>query len=211
VSSSHISLYSFSNTDFSNRKLQDFSGTDPLELLRAAGAVDEDKNQAIGRFALQARRGAATDAVSDLYSASNASLLDQIKDAETEGSARPFLHGAAVAAKGDAILFDHRPLSNRKRSRDEELGEEGDQPKRSCVRWDWKGQTDVAGTPTAFKCRVVLQGSDVFAGMRAMMDAGLMRAPLPVFVKDAASLGEGGTIVVDHGAVRTRVDKKKYN
>ena len=52
-----------------------------------------------------------------------------------------------------------------------------------------------------------MQGTDVFAGMRALMEAGFMKGPLPHYVKDAASMGEGGSITVDHGAVRTRMDK----
>ena len=50
-----------------------------------------------------------------------------------------------------------------------------------------------------FKCRVVLQGSDVFQGMRSLVEAGLMEGPLPDYVRDAPCMGS--TIVVDHGAI----------
>lgn len=111
--------------------------------------------------------------------------------------------------------------SDRKRTRDEEFGSgEKDMPVRTCVRWDWKGATVAAAAcwqddnssstslPShKFKCRLAMRGTDVFAGMRALMEGGFMTGPLPPYVKDAAFLGEGGIISVDDGAVRTVVDK----
>lgn len=122
----------------------------------------------------------------------------------------------------DRSFLEHRA---RKRARDDEFGSsEKDLPVRTCVRWDWKGATtaaaacwqqqgnDNSSSPTSlpahkFKCRVTMQGKDVFNGMRVLMESGFMKSPLPHYIKDAASLGEGGIITVDHGAVRTRVDK----
>lgn len=135
----------------------------------------------------------------------------------------------AANQDGTRALIDQSSQDhcNRKRARDEAFGSnEKDVPVRKCVRWDWKGQTTAAAAcwqenngnddsssgqllPThKFKCRVVMQGSDVFAGMRSLMEAGLMEGPLPHYVKDAASLGEGGIISVDHGAVRVRANKQ---
>jgi len=50
---------------------------------------------------------------------------------------------------------------------------------------------------TKFKCGVVMEGTNVFEGLRAMVAAGLAKAPLPDFVRDAPTLGSG-TITVDH-------------
>jgi hypothetical protein len=51
---------------------------------------------------------------------------------------------------------------------------------------------------TKFKCGVVMQGADIFGGLRAMMDAGLAKAPLPDFVRDAPMSGSS-TITVNNG------------
>ena len=52
---------------------------------------------------------------------------------------------------------------------------------------------------TKFKCGVVMQGTNIFEGLRAMMDAGLAKAPLPGFVRDAPLLGSS-TITVNDGS-----------
>ena len=122
-----------------------------------------------------------------------------------------------VAANQAGTLVDHsvRETQLRKRLRDDGFGHTEDCPIRQHVRWDWKGKTSAAAAcvlddTTAqdeasdlpqhtFKCRVVLQGSDVFQGMRALVEAGLMEGPLPDYVRDAPRLGS--TIIVDHGAI----------
>lgn len=111
-------------------------------------------------------------------------------------------------------------IQRRKRERDRQFGHDGDLPVRKSVRWDWKGQTTAASASVhgpnqtklnshEFQCLVELKGSNVMAGMRELMEAGIMKGPLPHHVKDVASMGEGGTVVVDHGAVRTRIKKFK--
>jgi len=122
-----------------------------------------------------------------------------------------------------------RVVTKRKRSDtcESELGRPEDCPRRESIRWDWKGTTKAASvcwyhsgdeasagqeeaeTPdsvdacdtnrTKFKCRVVLQGADVLAGLRALSDAGLVKTPLPSYIRDASRLG--GTIRVEDGAV----------
>jgi len=52
---------------------------------------------------------------------------------------------------------------------------------------------------TKFKCGVVMQGTNIVEGLRAMMDAGLAVAPLPDFVRDAPTLGTS-TITVENGS-----------
>jgi hypothetical protein len=122
-----------------------------------------------------------------------------------------------VAANQAGTLVDHsaRETQLRKRHRDDAFGLIEDCPIRQHVRWDWKGKTSAAAACVledtdaqdeandlpehTFKCRVVLQGSDVFNGMRALVEAGLMEGPLPDYVRDAPRLGS--TIIVDHGAI----------
>lgn len=53
---------------------------------------------------------------------------------------------------------------------------------------------------TKFKCGVVMQGTNIFKGLQAMMDAGLADAPLPDFVRDAPTLGTA-TIRVENGKI----------
>ena len=240
----------FSMADAHSQRLEDLSGADPHELLRSGQAVEA--RNAVGRFASYAA-GKAVDPVAELHAAATETLV-QRPDQETQRLKVAQKHGrhlarqaAQVAAEshgqaalvasnrsGTRTLIDEsaQERRNRKRVRDEELGGDGDLPVRTCVRWDWKGETSVAAAacrldrrgddnddeeeledlPThKFKCRVVLQGTDVFAGLRALVEADIMKPPLPHYVKDAATLGEGGTIVVDHGAVRTPVDKPKTN
>lgn len=52
---------------------------------------------------------------------------------------------------------------------------------------------------TKFKCGVVMQGTNIFEGLRAMLDAGLAKAPLPDFVRDAPMSGSS-TITVNDGS-----------
>jgi hypothetical protein len=122
-----------------------------------------------------------------------------------------------VAANQAGTLVDHfaRETQLRKRHRDDAFGRTEDCPIRQHVRWDWKGKTAAAAACVledsdaqdeaidlpqhTFKCRVVLQGSDVFQGMRSLVEAGLMEAPLPDYVRDAPRMG--GTILVDHGVI----------
>jgi hypothetical protein len=116
------------------------------------------------------------------------------------------------------MLVDHsaRETRVRKRLHEDAFGLARHCPIRQHVRWDWKGQTSAAVACVMdddvdtqvdyrdlpqhmFKCRVVLQGSDVFKGMRSLVEAGLMEAPLPDYVRDAPCMGS--TILVDHGAI----------
>mmetsp|Transcript_15132 Transcript_15132/g.43756 ORF Transcript_15132/g.43756 Transcript_15132/m.43756 type:complete len:85 (+) Transcript_15132:677-931(+) len=50
-----------------------------------------------------------------------------------------------------------------------------------------------------FKCGIVMEGSDVFGGLRALVASGIAKAPLPNYVRDAAATGTK-TITVADGA-----------
>ena len=52
---------------------------------------------------------------------------------------------------------------------------------------------------TTFKCGVVMEGSDVFAGLRELVASGIAKAPLPNYVRDAVATGTK-TITVADGA-----------
>jgi hypothetical protein len=123
---------------------------------------------------------------------------------------------ALVAVSKTGVIVDHTVAEKDKRKRDAEaaFGSPEDCPRRTRIRWDWKGESQAAARswlgdnedvpddlPThPLKSRLVLEGSDIFAGMRAMIEAGFMEGPLPRYMQDAPSLG--GTISVVNGAVR---------
>jgi len=188
----------------------------------------------VGRFAAYAGVGKAVDPVTDLHQAATTSLdLGEARACRRQSqetnqplaTAEPESVLVARSSKKTGVcrrLVDDSAQDHQKRKRecDQEFGDDGDLPVRKSVRWDWKGQTTAVSASVhgpnqsnlnsyEFQCSVELKGSNVLAGMRALMEAGIMKGPLPRYVKDVASLGEGGTVVVDHEAVRTRVKKLK--
>jgi hypothetical protein len=228
--------------DAYSQRLKDLSGPDPHELIRSARAIEA--RNVVGRFARFAAAGNTTDPISELHAAATESLLD--RQNEKRRLSFGAKHGRKLAnlstlveSKGQAslvasnpagtrVLVDHSCEEKRLRKRAclDEFGREKDMPVRTCVRWDWKGETiavaacwhagDDFSSSTSlpshkFKCRVAMQGTDVLAGMRALMVEGFMKGPLPSYVKDAAFLGEGGIITVDHGAVHNTFVGKHGN
>lgn len=172
------------DSDLFSRRVKGLTGTEPLELLRSAWSQDESK--VVGRFAYHAATAAAKNPIQDL-----------------EQSAK----GSVAMCEEDAIAKE--PVSKRRKRSLEAFGRDQDCPRIQKLRWEWKGETEAAGK---LKCRVAVQGSDIFGGMRAMIEAGMMQGPLPQYVVDAPSLG--GTIrVVDGAIVRDKDvvgdDKKK--
>lgn len=121
-----------------------------------------------------------------------------------------------VGVAKSGIIFDHSVGERRKRKcrSEADLGRPQDCPKRRRVRWDvtssestaaavaaaatWLDPDETGKDPSKmkFKCRIVLQGSDVFSGLRALVDAGETSTVLPDCVRDAPSLG-GSIRVVD--------------
>ena len=131
--------------------------------------------------------------------------------------------GAALVATdqtGTNVWIDHalEQKQSRKRTREEALGRSRDCPSLQRVCWKWSGETAAASAcwaddakenessstttknfpKTKFKCAVVMQGENVLEGLQALVDAGLMEAPLPDFIKNAPSMG--GTIRVENGS-----------
>lgn len=53
-----------------------------------------------------------------------------------------------------------------------------------------------AEVATAFKCSVTLRGANVADGLRALIDAGFAKSPMPAFVRDAPTKGSM-TLTVD--------------
>lgn len=136
-------------------------------------------------------------------------------DVESNGAASL----VAATRGGQNLWVDHssKQKESRKRSREEALGRNKDCPKLQRVCWKWEGETTAAsacwledgldeateakileGLPkTRFKCAVTMKGENVFQGIQALVDAGLMKAPVPDFIREAPSLG--GTIRVKNG------------
>lgn len=57
-----------------------------------------------------------------------------------------------------------------------------------------------------FKCGIVLEGSNVFEGIRALMAEGIAKTPLPDYVRDAPMLGTNVITVKDEKIAR--MDRK---
>ena len=126
-----------------------------------------------------------------------------------------------VAANQTGLIVDHSAASSRAKKRDGDLdfGKEGACPRLDRVCWKWSGTTHAASkcwedeedafnvdndtegdeTGTKFKCGIVMEGSDVFGGLRALVASGIAKAPLPNYVRDAATTGTK-TITVADGA-----------
>lgn len=183
--------------DVFSRFIDGIEGPNPRDVLLSAKAAHG--NVAVARLAAFAD-SQATNPVAELESTATADFAD----AGSEASAQ---HVA-----GDVeSLVKHYPsddITARKRYADDYFGNHCPQRKR--VRWECKGNTTAASASWLdspeeskklpmgkFKCRIVMQGSNVFAGIHAMVEAGLMETPLPSQVRDAPRLG--GTICVELG------------
>ena len=90
------------------------------------------------------------------------------------------------------------------RAGDNDFGAGGSCPRSDRVCWKWTGETSAAWrcwredaqafgledeeasteASTRFKCGVVMEGSDVFGGLRALIASGVAKAPLPDYVRD---------------------------
>ena len=127
-----------------------------------------------------------------------------------------------VAANQTGVIVDHSAASGRAKKRDGDIdfGREGACPRLDRVCWKWSGTTRAASMcwededdafnkdndtqlrdddGTKFKCGIVMEGSDVFGGLRALVASGIAKAPLPNYVRDAAAAGTK-TITVADGA-----------
>jgi len=105
------------------------------------------------------------------------------------------------------------------RAGDNDFGAGGSCPRSDRVCWKWTGETSAAWrcwredaqafgledeeasteASTRFKCGVVMEGSDVFGGLRALIASGVAKAPLPDYVRDAPG-ARTKTITVSNGA-----------
>lgn len=178
----------------------------------------------MGRYAHYASQDKATDPVTDLQHAANESVLlsnekrhkgdedRHVSKLSAMVSQQSKQQTELVAVNEHSVCLDHNSgeKKSRKRMRVEEFGENGDCPVRQSVKWDWKRSTNAGAAAwdegketenVTFKCRLSLKGSDVFAGMQALFDAGILEGPLPHYMRDAPMLG--GKIVVDHSHVKT--------
>jgi hypothetical protein len=218
------------------QRIHDLSGTEPFELIRSAKAIEaadavgrHAHDAATGESSdpIADLQRATTGSLVDrnhqqdrlqTWAKHGRVIAQMASKVATQTNGQACL--TAVNRAGVCVEHSAQEQSNRKRSRFTELGEKGDCPRRQCIRWDWKGLTSAPQTcwhdapldnkddlpKTLFKCRIVLKGPDVFTGLQDLMDAGLMKGPLPHYIRDAPMLG--GKITVDHGAVTKSSDEK---
>ena len=147
------------------KRFGELSGTEPLDLLRAARAASE--GEAVGRFALMAEKD-QSNPIADLHTASTGNLLVNKNTSETTrvqvGNALPGnpevakmaaaiemqSHGTAALAganrSGDSLWVDHtvRQQQSRKRAREDALGRPQDCPSLQRICWKWAGKTTAA-------------------------------------------------------------------
>lgn len=153
--------------DLAVKRFGDLSGTEPLDLLRAARAATE--GEAVGRYALMAEKD-QSNPVADLHAASTTNLLGPSANNKLEiarvavGRAHPGnLEVATMAAKiatysngtvalvaanhsGTNLWVDHtvKQQQSRKRARGEALGGAQDCPSLQRMCWKWAGKTTAA-------------------------------------------------------------------
>lgn len=168
------------------------SGLDPLALV--ADALDLESRSAVGRFAHAARQNSNCP-ISELHEAATSNLFS-LKTKATSKSHK------------DETLSEEKTRTAKRSC--EVFGGKGDLPKRTCMRWNWKGSTAVlnahGGNATTnvpsqpFTCRLTMRGSNVLEGLRELMEGGYTKDSLPSFVQNAPSLGERGIISINNEA-----------
>lgn len=147
------------------KRFGELSGTEPLDLLRAARAASE--GEAVGRFALMAEKD-QSNPIADLHAASTGNLLANTNTCETTrvkaGTSLPGNPEVARAAAtiamqsrgtaalaganrlGDNLWVDHtvKQQQSRKRAREQALGRPQDCPSLQRMCWKWAGKTTAA-------------------------------------------------------------------
>ena len=178
-------------------RIGNLSGHLPLELLKMAQSIQH--GQATGRFAQYASAGKSLDPISDLHNAASGSLLSRAS--EEERMKLVVEHGPSLARRvsrwnrGETNLVacgkNYDVVEHgKKRKAGEVFGE--NLPTRTHLRWDWSG---ALFDDQDFTAQISLRGSDIFEGMKAMIDAGLLSTDLPAYVKDAPFLVEPISVV----------------
>lgn len=172
--------------------VQSLSGPNPLDLLRSSNSKTD--MMALGRYSMYHSRVNALDPAA-------------VFDAATTGNMfQGPTHTPNARYLEAGMLIDHTDgeKQRRKVSHMEKFGRAQDCPKRSRVRWDLSNSETTAVTSTAFatwcdslepddpiptskfKCRIVMQGHDVVAGLRALAESGEFSKDIPICVRDAA-------------------------
>jgi hypothetical protein len=199
-----------------HRRIHALSGPDPIDLLRSASALFD--GTAIGRFAMYRDRLNASDTMDSLDSVARGAVSAGIGPSNERGTdrTRKVLQVAEVGVTVDHSVGERL---KRKAAHIANFGRPVDCPKRTRIRWDITSSETTALSqalvseegfdpgimmgplPThRFKCRVALQGPDVFAGMRAFTEAGVLSKAPPDCVRDApCATNTSGTIHVVDG------------
>ena len=180
-------------------------GNDPKSLLESASSMDSLR--AAGRFVHAA---APSNPLMELQKTATCNLLARHDDI----AGQPQLHlRSRVVSKAApmkttakaASIIDHDASRHAaaKRTRDFVFGRTP--PVRSCVKWDMLEKRslydDSVFAPNRKRVRYTIKGPNVFEGMKALIDAGLMEVdePLPDYIRDATHLGS--IIKVLNGAI----------
>jgi hypothetical protein len=175
---------------------------------------------AAGRFAMYRDRLNASDPLGALESDTHGPISTGPGPSDHRRRSLVEVSGSGPSTAG-AVVVDHSVGERLKRQSAHvaNFGRPKDCPKRSRIRWDITSSETTAlsqavaaeagadlgfGGPSVpthrLKCRVVLQGPDVFSGMRAFTEAGILRPSPPECVRDAPSaVGATGTIHVVDG------------
>jgi len=201
-------------------RVGDWSGTEPLDLLMAAHAT----GIAEGRFDHFAKTDTVQDPVVELQNVATASLMGRASEAQRLQFGEK--HGRAIAAamqcskdtgaamvaiNSKGTMLDHSEdlVQEWKRQRLNNLGDTTRVPFPQ-MAWQWTGTSSVPsecwdpniGCAEVSVIGMAMQGADVMAGFRHMMDMGLSWGnDLPDYIRDA----NGSVITVRHGVFSASV------
>lgn len=208
-------------------RVSDYRGTEPMELLKEAEATE--RGEATGRFATFATNDTQEDPLSELQTISTGALVDRSgeqtrlnissdqgrKIAQIGGTIASNYEGASLtsaATRGVVVNHSATDQKSRHESRAEAFGEGGLVRKK--MRFQWSGETSAPSvyfkgeeSKAKLKCVVTLKGSDVFEGLRELVDLGIMKAPIKDFLRDSASAASS-TIRVQNGTIMRRIGQK---
>ncbi|GKY93151.1 hypothetical protein MPSEU_000283100 [Mayamaea pseudoterrestris] len=186
------------------------SGSDPKSLLESALSIGS--HGAVGRFAAAA---VSTSPLEELHTMATCNLFEKMSDSngvqvnDMQVKSCAISNGKLNALSSGAIInHDAAKQTARKRRRDLVFGEKP--PVRSCVRWIISESNAAQGRATqvtpCIKARFTIKGPNVFEGMQAFANAGLLEidGDLPDHIRDAVHLDS--VIKVVDGVVVNRPD-----
>ena len=180
------------------RRIEGLEGTNPYDLLFAA--LSSDNKTTLGRFATVAEKDQQKtildgDAIVQLDKALTGNLIN--RDDEERRLSNFKRHGRGISSlasnidssskligvgnTGVIVDQDHEIKEKKMVEKDLDMGKAGSTTKLQKIAFKWDGYTSTESEQKIrFKCGVVFEGKDVFAGISF-----LSNGPLPDFVRDA--------------------------